>query len=104
MELVHFCSEELIEATMGFVQVNLGDDFHWCVHTQNRNTDVDGVNIQCRDEFSNCAAAALVNFTQLAKLPYNVSVVEDTLLVNFALQSLVPLLPPAPVYFTTHTP
>ena len=67
---------------MCFVQVNLGDDFHWSMHAQNWNTDIDGVNIQLSDVFSNSAAAALVNFTKFTELPYNVCIVEDC--TNFA--------------------
>ena len=67
---------------MGLVQVNLGDNLHWSMHAQNRYADVDGVNIQLCDEFCNGAAAALVNFAQFAKLPYNICVVEDC--ANFA--------------------
>ena len=52
------------------------------MHAQNWNTDIDGVNVQLSDVFSNSAAAALVNFTKFTELPYNVCIVEDC--TNFA--------------------
>ena len=82
VKLVHLSNKELIETTMCFIQVNLGDDFHWSMHAQNWNTDIDGVNVQLSDVFSNSAAAALVNFTKFTELPYNVCIVEDC--TNFA--------------------
>ena len=47
------------------------------MHAQNRYADVDGVDIQLGDEFCNGAAAALVNFAQLAELPYNIRLVQN---------------------------
>lgn len=64
--LVQLRYQERIETTVGLVQVNLGDNLHRRVHAQNRYADVDGVDIQLGDEFCNGAAAALVNFAQLA--------------------------------------
>ena len=55
---LQFSFQEFVECTVSHVNVSFSNNFDWCMHGQNWNTDIDGVNVQCGYEFSNGAAAA----------------------------------------------
>ena len=63
---------ECHECVVGFVDVHLGYDFHWCMHGHNWYTQVNHIDVHTCDELCNSTAATFIDFAQFAGLPVNV--------------------------------
>ena len=68
--------EERLEALVGHVDIELGDNLKRCVHGEHRHTDVEHVDIEVRDELCDRAAAALIDLAELADLPKHACIVK----------------------------
>ena len=67
--IIGLCAEECNECRVNHINVGLGNNFIGCVHGEDRNTEVDNVDVVFCDIFRNGTAAALVDLTELGGLP-----------------------------------
>ena len=96
--------EERLEALVGHVDIELGDNLKRCVHGEHRHTDVEHVDIEVRDELCDRAAAALIDLAELADLPKHACIVKRAADFGDELCVRVPPLPCAPVYLAMPRP
>ena len=67
-----------MECFIGHIKIQLGNHLKGCMHRENRNTNVNHIDIQIRDIHSYGSAAAAIDLAKLTGLPQYVVLLQKS--------------------------
>ena len=63
--------------TVCHIDIQFCNHFKRCMHAENRNSNINGVNVQISKISCNGTAAAAIYFAELSGLPYNIMLIQQ---------------------------